>query len=233
MTPQYSLLVRWDATEKSKIVGDLAKSWTITPDGLTYTFTLHDGIKFHDGSPLTSADIKAHLRAHRQSARGVISVRKERFADVAAIETPDPTTVVFKLKAVNASFLALLASPFNCVYSAAKLKQNPKYPDTEVMGSGAFQLVEHVRGSHWTGKRFDGYFRKGLPYLDGFKAYFVKDTAVVPGLLGGQFDAEFRGQNPSARDQLLAKAKERFVVHEGPWATVMLLIFNTSNEAVR
>jgi len=230
VTPQYSLLVRWDATENSKIVGDLAKSWTMAPDGLTYTFTLHEGVKFHDGSPLTSADIKATFERIANPPEGVISVRKERFADVAGIETPDPLTVVFKLKAVNASFMALLASPFNCVYSAAKLKQNPKYPDTEIMGSGAFQLVEHVRGSHWTAKRFDGYFRPGLPYLDGFKAFFVKDTAVVPGLLGGQFDAEFRGQNPSARDQLIAKAKDQFVVHEGPWATVMLLIFNTSKK---
>ena len=230
VTPQYSLLVRWDATENSQIVGDLAKSWTIAPDGLTYTFTLHDGVKFHDGSSLTSADIKATFERIASPPEGVISVRKERFADVAAIEAPDPATVVFKLKAVNASFMALLASPFNCVYSAAKLKLNPRYPDTEVMGSGAFQLVEHVRGSHWTAKRFEGYFRKGLPYLDGYKAYFVKSTSVVPGLLGGQFDAEFRGQNPSERDQLLAKAKDRFVVQEGPWATVMLLIFNTSKK---
>src|SRR5262249_13911935 len=149
VTPQYSLLVRWDATENPKIVGDLAKSWTMAPDGLSYTFTLHDGVKFHDGSPLTSADIKATFERIANPPEGVISVRKERFADVAGIDTPDPLTVVFKLKAVNASFLSLVASPFNCIYSAAKLKQNPKYPDTEVMGSGAFRLVEHVRGSHW------------------------------------------------------------------------------------
>src|SRR6185295_4591101 len=142
VTPQYSLLVRWDATENSKIVGDLAKSWTMAPDGLTYTFTLHEGVKFHDGSPLTSADIKATFERIANPPEGVISVRKERFADVAAIETPDAATVVFKLKGVNASFLTLLASPFNCIYSAAKLKENPRYPDTEVMGSGAYRLVE-------------------------------------------------------------------------------------------
>ena len=228
VTPEYSLLVKWDATENPRVVGDLARSWTTSPDGLTYTFKLHEGVKFHDGSPLTSEDIKATFERIANPPEGVISVRKERFGDVAAIDTPDAATVVFRLKAPNASFLALLASPFNCVYSAAKLKTNPRYPDTEVMGSGAFQFFEHVRGSHWSARRFAGYFRPGLPYLDGYKAFFVKSTAVVPGLLGGQFDAEFRGQNPSERDQLLAKAKERFVVHEGPWATVMLLIFNTA-----
>ena len=59
ITPFYSLLVKFDATENSQIIGDLAKSWTISPDGITYTFKLHEGVKFHDGSPLTSADIKA------------------------------------------------------------------------------------------------------------------------------------------------------------------------------
>jgi peptide/nickel transport system substrate-binding protein len=230
LSPQYSLLVKWDATENSKIIGDLAKSWSIAPDGLTYTFTLNDGVRFHDGSPLTSADIKATFERIRTPPEGVVSVRKERFADVAAIETPDPATVVFKLKAPNSSFMALLASPFNCVYSAAKLKQNPKYPETEVMGSGPFRLSEHVRGSHWTAKRNDDYFRKGLPYLDGYKAFFVKNTAVVPGILGGQFDAEFRGQNPAERDQLLTRARDRLVSYEGPWATVMLLIFNTEKK---
>jgi peptide/nickel transport system substrate-binding protein len=161
-------------------VGDLAQSWTISADGLTYTFKLFEGVKFHDGSPLTSADVKATFERIAYPPEGVVSVRKERYADVAAIETPDPTTLVFRLKAVNASFPTLLASPFNCIYSAAKLKQNPKYPDTEIMGSGAYQFVEHVRGSHWTAKRFDGYFRPGLPYIDGYKAYLVKNTAVVP-----------------------------------------------------
>ena len=79
--------------------------------------------------------------------------------------------MVFKLKAPNASMLDELASPFNCVYSAAKLKEDPKYPETKIMGSGAFRFVEHVHGSHWDGKRFDGYFKPGLPYLDGYKAY--------------------------------------------------------------
>jgi len=230
LSPEYSLLVKWDATENSKIIGDLAKAWSISPDGLTYSFSLNEGVRFHDGSALTSADIKATFERIIAPPEGVVSVRKERFADVASIEAPDPSTVVFKLKAANASFMALLASPFNCVYSAAKLKQNPKYPDTEVMGSGPFRLVEHVRGSHWTAKRNEDYFRKGLPYLDGYKAFFVKSTAVVPGILGGQFDAEFRGQNPAERDQLLSRAKDRLVSYEGPWATVMLLIFNSEKK---
>src|SRR5215813_4692612 len=78
VTPQYSLLVKWDGTENSKIIGDLAKSWTISPDGLTYTFTLYEGVKFHDGTPLTSQDIKATFERIINPPEGVVSVRKER-----------------------------------------------------------------------------------------------------------------------------------------------------------
>jgi peptide/nickel transport system substrate-binding protein len=124
-----------------------------------------------------------------------------------------------------------LASPFNCILSAAKLKEDARFPEKTALGSGAFRMVEHVRGSHLTATRFDGYFRKGLPYLDGYKAYFVKSGGVVPGMLGGQFDVEFRGRTPSERDQLLKSAdKDRWVLHEGPWATVDIVIFNTTHK---
>jgi peptide/nickel transport system substrate-binding protein len=231
ISPMYSYLVKYDAGQNGKIVGDLAKSWTIAPDGLTYTFQLHEGVKFHDGSPLTSADVKASFQRIADPPQGVVSLRKSTMKDVAAIETPDATTVVFKLKAVNASMLDNFASPFHCVYSAAKLKEDPKFPEKNILGTGAFQFVEYVRGSSLTTKRFEGYFRKGLPYLDGYKALFVKSGGVVSGMLGGQFDAEFRGRTPSERDQLLKSAdKERWVLHEGPWATVNIVIFNTTQK---
>jgi peptide/nickel transport system substrate-binding protein len=149
---------------------------------------------------------------------------------VASVEAPNPTTVVFKMKAPVAGVLESLASPYNCIYSAAKLAQNPKYPETEIMGTGAFSYVEHVKGSSWTGKRFDGYFLKDRPYLDGYKAFFVKSPAVVPGLIGGQFDAEFRGRNPSEKAQLLEQAKNKLAVYEGTWVNNLMLVFNTTRK---
>lgn len=231
VSPFYSYLVKYDSSQGGKISGDLAKSWTISPDGLTYTFKLHEGVKFHDGSPLTSADVKATFERIKSPPPGIVSLRKSSMEDVTSIETPDATTIVFKLKVVNASMMDNLASPFNCVYSAAKIKADPRFPEQNIVGSGAFQFVEYVRGSHLSGKRFDDYFRKGLPYLDGYKAFFVKAAAVVPGMLGGQFDAEFRGRTPSERDQLkTSTSKEDWVVHEGPWATVNIVIFNTTQK---
>jgi peptide/nickel transport system substrate-binding protein len=116
------------------------------------------------------------------------------------------------------------------VYSAKKLKENPRYPETEVMGTGAFKFVEYVKGSHWRAVRFDDYFRKDRPYLDGFKIFFVRSNTVVNGLRGGQYDAEFRGRTPQERDQLLAVMKDQVTVQEGPWTTNILLTFNTEHK---
>ncbi|MGD9804009.1 MAG: ABC transporter substrate-binding protein [Hyphomicrobiaceae bacterium] len=231
ISPFYSYLVKFDAANNSKIVGDLAESWTVSPDGLVYTFKLHDGVKFHDGTPMTSEDVRASFDRIANPPQGVVSLRKSAMEIFSAIETPDASTIVFKLAEPNASALDTLASPFNCIYSAEKIKQDPKFPQNNILGTGAYQPVEHVRGSHFTAKRFDGYFRKGVPLLDGYKALFVKASAVVSGLRGGQFDAEFRGRTPSERDQLMNSAdKDKWVLHEGPWGGLNIIIFNVTKK---
>ena len=72
-----------------KIEGDLAESWAVSPDGLAFTFKLHKGVKFHDGSPLTSADVKATYERIINPPTGVVSTRRALYEDVSAIETPD------------------------------------------------------------------------------------------------------------------------------------------------
>ena len=122
VAPHYSLLLKIDPANYPNVAGDLAESWSASADGLVYTIKLHKGVKFHDGSPLTSADVKATYERIIRPPAGVISVRKSYYEDFGDIETPDEHTVVFKMKAPVAGVLELLASPFNCIYSAAKLK---------------------------------------------------------------------------------------------------------------
>lgn len=230
VAPHYSYLLKFDPKNYPAIIGDLAESWEASADGLTYSFKLHKGVVFHDGSPLTSADVKASYERIIRPQGGIVSARQVYYADFGPIETPDEHTVVFKLKSPVAGVLALLASPFNCIFSAKKLEENPRYPETQVMGSGAYTFVEHVRGSHWTAKRFDRYFRAGLPHLDGFKAYFVKSQAVVPGLMGGQFDAEFRFRSPGEKAQMLDKMGEKVWLKEQPLVSALIVIFNTQKK---
>jgi peptide/nickel transport system substrate-binding protein len=231
VAPQYSTLLMFTGPHDNiKIEGDLAESWEVSNDGLTYTFKLRKGVKFHDGSDFSAQDIKATYERIINPAPGVVSSRKAQHQDIKTIETPDPYTVVFKLGQVNMSMPLHFASPFNCVYSAKKLSENPRYPETEVMGTGAFKFVEYQKGSHWTATRFEQYFRKDRPYLDGYKAIFVRSNTVVAGLRGGQYDAEFRGRTPQERDQLLETMKDKVTVQEGPWVTNILLTFNTERK---
>ena len=224
--PHYNTLLKFDAPNYPKIIGDLAASWTVSRDGLSYTFKLREGVKFHDGSALTSADIKASYDRIRDPQGGARSVRKAAYTDIASIETPDRLTVVIKLKKANASMLANLASPWDCIYSAAKLKEDPKFPERSILGTGPFTFVEHVRGSHWVGKRFDGYFMKGQPYLDSYRAIFIKGAPMVNALAAGEVMIEFRGHSPADRDRILGTLKDSAAVMETPWVCNLVVSFN-------
>ena len=213
-----------------RIVGDLATGWEVAPDGLSYTFRLRDNVKFHDGSQLTSEDVKASYERIIDPPAGVVSLRRALYQDIKSIETPDARTVVFRMKFPNASMLTHFASPWNCIYSAARLREDPQFPAKTVLGTGAFEFVEYKKGESWKARRFDGYFLKDRPYLDGYQAFFVKGSAVASGIIGGQFDAEFRGRTPKERDQIVDAMKHNAVVVAGPWVTNLMFSFNTQRK---
>src|SRR5262245_51737417 len=84
----YSTLLQIDPYNYPKVIGDVATEWKIAPDGLTYTFKLRQGIRFHDGSTLTSADVKATYEKIVFPPTGVRSIRKTSYAAISSIETP-------------------------------------------------------------------------------------------------------------------------------------------------
>ena len=229
--PFYNTLLRYNLSKFPEIEGDLATSWTVAPDKKAYTFKLHDGVKFHDGTPFTSTDVKATYDRLRNPAQGVVSNRKATFSDIDTIETPDPLTVVFKMKAVNSSMLDHFASPWNTVYAAKDLATDPNFPKTHVNGTGPFVFVEHIKGSHVSGKRNDSYFKKGLPYLDGFKGVFtLQAAAMLNALQGGQLMAEFRGVSPAERDRIVQAMGDKIRVEESSWTLNLLVAFNTEKK---
>jgi peptide/nickel transport system substrate-binding protein len=224
----YSTLLKYDNANYPKIVGDLAESWQISPDGKTYTFKLHPNVKFHDGSVLTAKDIAATYERLRNPPEGIVSARREQLSDVASIETPDATTVVFRLSKPNAALPSLLASPWNCVYSAAKLAQDPAYPAKAPMGSGPFKFVEYVKGSHWTSERFNDYFREGRPYLDGIKSLFISGPGVINALAGGQVDGTFFLLSPASAKRLQQSLGSKMVFPQGPFNIVNFITINVT-----
>ncbi len=231
VAPFYSTLLKVNLDKYPEVEGDLAKSWKISEDGKTYTFELAPNVKFHDGTPLTSEDVKASFDRYRKPPEGVVSFREASFADIESIETPAPTTVVFKLKAANPAMLLNLAGPNGCIYSAAKLKEDPRFPINNIMGSGPFKLKEYVKGSHIEGERFDGYFREGLPYLDGTKGIiFTQAAAVVNALQGGQIRGEFRTCTPADKDRLGEAMGDKITFYESDWNTGLVFAFNTKKK---
>lgn len=226
IAPHYSTLLKFDAANYPQIVGDLAQSWTVSPDNLTYTFKLRPNVYFHDGSKLTSADVKASYERIIHPPPGIISARQVDYAAISGIDTPDPLTVVFHLQWPQAEMLASFASPWNCIYSAAKLAGDPHYPETHILGTGPFVFVEHVKGQYWLGRRWEKYFIPGEPYLDGYKAKFMKAGDIMKAYETGQIMAEFRGVTPAQRDKLMA-SEGKFTESESPWLSNLMVVFNT------
>ena len=198
---------------------------------MSYTFKLHPNVKFADGTTLTSADVKATYDRLRNPPQGVVSTRKATFADIGSIETPDPLTVVFKMKAVNAAMLEHFASPWNVIYAAKDLAENPALPRTKINGTGPFTFVEHVKGSHVAGKKNENYFKKGLPYLDGFKGIFtLQAAAMLNAVQGGQVLGEFRGISPAERDRLVQTMGDKIRIEESSWTLNLLVCFNVDKK---
>jgi peptide/nickel transport system substrate-binding protein len=230
VAPHYSTLLRIDPANYPNIVGDLASEWSVSEDKLSYFVKLRVGVKFHDGTTLSAADVKATFERIMNPPQGVLSARRTLFADVQAIETPDPLTIVFRLKQPNVAMPVVLANPWNCIYSAAKLASDPSYPARSVMGTGPFRFREHVAGATWSGTRFENYFREGFPYLDGFTAVSLAGPALVNALAGGRTQVDFRGVAPAERDRLIAERPGRIRFEETPQTGLLMLTFNTSRK---
>ena len=227
VAPHYSTLLKFDQWNYPKVVGDVAKSWKVSKDGKTYTFKIRKGIKFHDGSTLTARDVKATYDKIISPPPGVVSVRKGSYSMVKSVEAPDDRTVVFRLKWPSASILANLASPWNFIYKADILAKDPHWYEKNVNGTGPFKFVEYVPGSHWIGEKNKDYFVKGRPYLDGYRAIFIKSTSArVASIRGGRALIEFRGFSPAGRDDLVRALGKKIRVQEGPWICYLSVAIN-------
>ena len=229
IAPFYNTLLRVDPFDKSgtKPAPSLAESWTSSKDGKTYTFKIRRGVKFHDGSDMTSKDIKASYDKIIFPPAGVGSSRKGQYADVEKVEAPDPYTVVFKLKEPSGSFIASLLSPYNFIYKADILAKDPHWYEKNIMGTGPFVFVEHVKGSHVVGKKNPNYWDKGKPYLDSFRAVFMRDSAAqVAAVRGERAHVQFRGFTPKDRDNIVAALGNKITVQEAPWDCILLVAIN-------
>jgi peptide/nickel transport system substrate-binding protein len=227
VAPLYSTLLQMDPLDSSKIIGDAGSEWKTSPDGLTVTVKVRPNIKFHDGSTMTSADVKATYDKIVFPPKGVRSSRLAHYKAVAAIEAPDPATVVFKLKHPSAAFVANLASPWNVIFPEKYLDKDPNHFKTNVVGSGPFKFKSYVRGATFEGERNPDYFIKDRPYLDGYKFYISPETSVrAAALRSGRAHIEFRGLPQSEVDAIKKHLGDKITVQEAPTPGWWAIAFN-------
>jgi peptide/nickel transport system substrate-binding protein len=219
--PFYSTLIRVNPEDpgSEQFVCDLCVEMPAPTDGgKTYTFKIQPGVKFHDGTPLNSADVVASWDTIVFPAEGTISPRQGYFMMVDKIEAPDPETVVFRLKFPTSAFLPALADPFAFIYEKKILDKDPHWYERNVMGSGPFKFVAYETGQSIKGERNPDYFRKGLPYLDGFVGiYAPKQATRIDALRADRAAIEFRGMPPSAVDELKRELGDKIVVATSDW----------------
>ncbi|PYO58573.1 MAG: hypothetical protein DMD83_03285 [Candidatus Rokuibacteriota bacterium] len=169
---------------------ELARSWTVSKDGLRISFALQPGVKWHDGQPFTSADVKYTMeevlaRFHPRT--------RLAFANVEGVDTPDPLTVVVRFKKAYAPFLHQMTCqeaamlPRHLFQGTEPLK-NPRNADHPV-GTGPFRWGRWARGDFIEMTRNDQYFRPGLPYLDRIVIKIAPDApSRVLALEAGEVD---------------------------------------------
>src|SRR5215470_5561099 len=227
--PHYNTLLRIDPLDPTgtRVVGDLATSWAVSADKRTYVLKLRRGVKFHDGSEMTSRDVRATYEKIINPPPGITSARKGEYLQIETVQTPEPYIVAFKLKWPSPSFIHSLASPWNWIYKADILERDVRWYEKNIMGTGPFVFVEHVKGARWVGRRNPQYWDRGKPHLDGYQALFLRDDAAqVSAIRSGRAHIQFRGFSPAQRDDLVGALGGKITVQSSPWNCVLLVAIN-------
>lgn len=224
LAPSYSTLLEFDPNNYPEIVGDVAEDWSVSDDGLTYTFNIRKGVMFHNGTELTAKDVVAsyeHLRAPKE---GVVSVRQGQFSNIDTITMPDDYTVVMTMKAANASMPDIFAGPYNCIYSADLLESDPDYPARTVMGTGPFVFDSYSPGAEYRVKKSDSYFMEGLPRVDEVVMRNMPTPAAVNAMSAGQIPGIFPSLSQADVDRIAGARGDEVVTYDPIVTTVMFMV---------
>jgi peptide/nickel transport system substrate-binding protein len=173
------------------IVPDLAESWSWNEEGTRLIFKLRKGVKWHDGQPFTSADVKCtwDLLTGRATERLRLNPRKSWWNNVAEISADNPAEATFVLKRPQPAILALIASGYTPVYpchvTPRDMRQHP-------IGTGPFKFVEFKPNESIKLARNPDYWKPARPYLDGIEYTIIpnRSTAILS-FVAGKFDLTF------------------------------------------
>ena len=216
--PCFNNLVLFDPLKKTEsadtVIGELAEKWSWQDNYRNLVFFLRRGVKWHDGQPFTAKDVKFTFDMLREApdapAKLRINPRKDWYANVEAIETPDAYTAVFRLKKPQPSLLLMLASGYTPVYAAHVPPAN--YRSTCV-GTGPYKVKEWRKGEFVEFVKNPDYFVKGRPYLDGLKYFVIVERGTRQAAIqAGKLDVAFPGETTKTAAEQLKKAVPQMVI---------------------
>lgn len=166
-----------------EVLPALAESWTISDDGKVYTFKLHKGVKFHDGSDFDAEDVKFSL--DRARAPDSVNAQKGLFAAIDTVEVIDPETVQVTLKHPQGAFLYNMGWGDAVIVAPESADSNKEKP----IGTGPFRFEHWAKGSAVTLVKSDNYWGDPVA-LDKVEFRFIPDAAAaVPAVLSGDVQA--------------------------------------------
>jgi peptide/nickel transport system substrate-binding protein len=234
----YETLVSYEDTS-TKVIPGLAESWEISPDGLTYTFKLRQGVKFHDGTDFNAEAVKFNFdrwmdKNNKYHDKEGYPYYNDMFGGykgdkdhvIKEVKVVDPYTVQFVLNRTQAPFLANLGmSPF--AIASPKAIEGGKLGEQPV-GTGPFKFVEWKRNDTITLEKNPDYWNKGLPKLDKvvFKV-IPENTARLTALTSGEIDL-MDGLNPDDAESVKANQDLQLILR--PSMNVGYLAFNTEKK---
>ncbi len=183
LTVKYQMfrgLLAYDET--GALRSELAEDWE-AEDAQTYRFGLRRNATFHDGSPVTSADVKATFEAI--AAEDSVGFLRVALGIIDAIETPDDHTIRFRLKEPSATFIYLAASPYALVVSQASLGGD----EESLVGAGPYRISNVERGTRIDLEAYDGFYKAGLPRSASLSFVAYKDENLrVAAIEAGDVD---------------------------------------------
>ncbi len=225
----------------TELIPDLAESYTISDDGLTYTFTLRKGVKFHNGRTLTPADIKYSIERSvdpkTQSPgqgffwqiAGFDEMASGNATELSGITTPGDHTVVINLSQPDATFLQIVAINFAFAVPREEVEKYGLDFGRNPVGTGAYRMTEWALGQHVIFERNTDYFREGSPFLDKITFEVGQDPSVaLLRLKRGEVDVLGDGIPPANFLQEVADPANKGMIVEGGLLHTGYITLNTT-----
>ncbi len=217
-----------EVNENMEVVPSMAESWEWSEDGMHLTMHLVPEMTFHDGSPVTSADVKYSFE--RILNEDTAAAARSKFTAISSIDTPDDLTVVFNFSEKNVAILVDMASTNAAIISKTFMENGGDLSTTE-MGSGPYMMKKWEPDNKIEMVAYEKYFMEGLPKIKNLEFRIIpSEDSILAGVRTGEIDFAVINEPATA---MVASKDKNVVVMEAPALSYHVLQLNPSREVFK